>query len=311
MQIIDGHCDTLGRCRETGQPLYNNELHWDITRAVGAGLIAQFTALYNDCIEPDSALAVSLEQIEVLLRAVDQQQIQIINSQEDLSNLNTVGAVLHLEGGTALGSNPDRLNTLYRLGMRSLGLTWNHRNQLADGVGVNNPEGLTAAGRCMLQRAEQLGIIIDLAHLAAPGVDEILDCYQGVVVYTHGNYHKVHPHPRNISYEQAKRLAERGGVIGLSLVPHFIAAQPSVEAWLEHLCRLCEDVGCEHVALGSDFDGYDWLVGDNINFYQQIPQLLSQAGFTPLEAEMIASSNWLNILKQALPRDKEKSVNGI
>ncbi|MGE5454413.1 MAG: dipeptidase [Methylocystaceae bacterium] len=298
---MDGHCDTLSRCLETGQPLWQNNLHWDICRASQAKVAIQFMALYNNLPDYQGALTATLEQIALLWAAVDQGQLVVITEQEDLDKFQVMGTLLHLEGGLALGDNLGLLSLLYRLGLRSMGLTWNYRNQLADGVGQASPSGLTTIGRKMLKRAEELGIIIDLAHLAAPGVDEVLELYGGTVVYSHGNYQEVHVHPRNITRDQAQRLAKRGGVIGLSLYPDFIAPKPSIEHWLQHLCRLCEDVGCEHVALGSDYDGAEHLLGDEVSFYQQLPELLKNAGFTLLEAELITGGNWLRILRASLP----------
>ncbi|MGE5381683.1 MAG: dipeptidase [Methylocystaceae bacterium] len=300
MLIVDGHCDTLYRCREAGQSLWKNSMHWDIERALAAGVGIQFMALYNDQENYPEALTVAMEQIALLKAAVDKGQVHLITRMQDLDDLQTIGVILHLEGGLALGHNSDLLPLFYHLGLRSLGLTWNHRNQLADGIGVDNPSGLTDLGRKIIKQVEKLGMIVDIAHLAAPGVEEILDNYSGTVVYTHGNYREVHDHRRNITTHQAKKLAERGGVIGLSLCPYFISTQPGIEDWLQHLCRLCSDIGCEYVALGSDFDGDDHMLFDDVGFYKMLPDLLSQAGFTSQEAEMITGGNWLRVLKRTL-----------
>lgn len=300
--IIDGHCDTLSRCRETRQTLAKNNLHWDINRASQAGIGMQIMALFNSNSDYETALAATIEQIALLNTTVKEGQLRLITHSQHLIPDKLMGAVLHLEGGNALGQNPDVLPLLYHLGLRSLGLTWNHRNQLADGVLVSSPGGLTRLGRNVLKQADRLGMIIDLAHLAAPGVDEVLDKYTGTVVYTHGNYHEVYAHPRNITRDQAKRLAERGGVVGLSLYPGFISSQPSLEDWLRHFSCLCEDIGCEHIALGSDYDGdNEPLFGGDVSFYQHLPGILKQAGFTGKEIEMIISGNWLRILQHALP----------
>lgn len=302
MLIIDGHCDTLSRCRTTGQSLESNSLHWDIRRAMQAGIGIQFMALYNDESNYQGALAATLEQIALLKRAELEGRVEIITRGAQIDNRSRLGAILHLEGGLALGSTPDILPLLYQLGLRSLGLTWNHRNQLADGVGVTEPQGLTELGQEIIKQAGDLGMLLDIAHLAAPGVDEILDNYLGVVVYTHGNYREVHDHPRNITRQQAQRLAKRDGVIGLSLYPHFISAQPCIEDWVNHILHLCDQVGCEHVALGSDYDGDDSpLLGGDVTFYQGLSALLSNAGFTTREIELITSENWLRVLKRILP----------
>jgi len=311
--IVDGHCDTLSRCQATGQSLTENNLHWDINRARGAGIGIQFMAMFNRKPDYETALAATIEQIAILRATVENGKIRLITEAQHLGTNELIGVVLHLEGAVALGHNSDLLPLLYQLGLRSMGLTWNHRNQLADGVLESNPGGLTNRGQVVLRQADRLGMIIDLAHLAAPGVDEVLDNYTGTVVYTHGNYHEVYAHPRNITRQQARRLAERGGVIGLSFYPGFISLHPSLEDWLQHLRCLCDDIGCEHVVLGSDYDGDDeLLLGGDVSFYGQLPVILKQAGFTAQEAEMITSGNWLRILQRTLPNSKRVGlINGI
>jgi membrane dipeptidase len=87
-----------------------------------------------------------------------------------------VAALLHLEGAEALGGDLEILRVLYRLGLRSLGLTWNHRNLLADGVGEGkHAHGLSRAGVNMIKEMNNLGMMLDLSHLAPAGFYQAIE----------------------------------------------------------------------------------------------------------------------------------------
>lgn len=164
-----------------------------------------------------------------------------------------LGLVLHLEGCAPLRGRLDLLHELQALGVRSVGLTWNPRNQVADGVGVNDPHGLTPFGRDVVRELGRLGLAVDVSHLAAPGFWDVIELAEGPVVASHSNADAVHAHVRNITDDQARAIAATGGVVGLCFFPLFIGSPATLDRLLDHAEHLAELIGPRHLAVGPDY----------------------------------------------------------
>ena len=183
-------------------------------------------------------------------------ELRVIRSAADLAAAlaaEQLGLVLHLEGCAPLRGRLDLLQELHALGVRSVGLTWNSRNEVADGVGVTNPQGLTPFGRAVVRELGRLGIVIDVSHLAEPGFWEVLALAEGPVVASHSNAGAVHHHVRNITDEQARVIAATGGVVGLCFFPLFIGRPATLDRLVDHAEHLAELVGPGHLAVGPDY----------------------------------------------------------
>ena len=128
-----------------------------------------------------------------------------------------------MEGAEGLEGDLGVLRMMYRLGVRWIGLTWNHRNQAADGLGeMRTGGGLTEFGVHLVQEMNRLGMVVDIAHLAPAGVRDVLATSEAPVVASHANAHALCPVPRNLSDEQLEGVAKTGGVVGVTYVPDFI-----------------------------------------------------------------------------------------
>lgn len=303
MKIIDLHCDTLSKLVETGASLLCNTLHFDIERALRAGVRVQFLAFFTPPAEAHVGLSQMLLQWERFLVSCEENcgTIYQIRSRKDLDapeNQERLGCLLHLEGGEALGENTELLHILHHMGLRSLGLTWNPANLLAGGVDAEEEKaGLTVKGREILHEMDRLGIILDLSHIAPRAYFEALETYERPVMVTHGNVYQLCPHRRNLNDEQLRALADHGGVIGLNQVDDFVRQMggASVADFLDHAAYVADLIGVEYLALGSDFDGADRVVFPGVEAYAALPQLLRERGFTAHEVEMILYQNALRV----------------
>ena len=198
---------------------------------------------------------------DVLAEAAACPALRIIRSAADLAAAVTpaaraagdLGLLLHLEGAKPLRGRLDLLHELHALGVRSLGLTWNPCNEVADGVGVASPRGLTAFGRDLVRELDRLGWLIDVSHLAAPGVEDVLALARGPVVASHSNADAVHSHVRNVTDGQARAIAATGGLVGLCFFPLFIGSPATVERLVDHVVHLAGLIGVEHLAVGPDY----------------------------------------------------------
>jgi len=233
------------------------------------------------------------------------ERIEIVFSYKDLMRVNTAGkiaAVATVEGGEVLEDDISVLRILYRLGIRGLGLTWNQRNQLADGVWERDAAGgLTHLGREVIMEMNSLGMIIDLAHIAERGFDDVLALTTKPVIVSHANTRKICDHPRNLTDRQLKLLQENGGVVGLTFYPEFISSgKPDLEKLLDHFEHAAEVSGIDHLGIGSDFDGMGGNFLSDLPDVSSLPFLvegLLSRGFTEEEVNKIMWGNFLRVIK--------------
>ncbi len=306
-KIVDLHCDTISSLQRNGQSLYDNSCHFDIKRARKAGIGLQFFAMFTMPQGMNESMRQILKQVEKYHNELDQYQeyLQPVYTYEDIvaaESTEKMAGILHLEGAEALGNDSEILSLLYRLGLRSLGLTWNNRNLLADGVGEEGAGGISRKGKEIILLMEKLGIMLDLSHISVNSYYDALTIHSKPVLVTHANARALCNHRRNLDDCQLKALAENSGVIGINQVPEFIKedGKPELNDLLDHIVYISELIGVEHVALGSDFDGADVLLMQGVEEYSRWPQLLSDRGFTPAETDMILNENALRVIKAVL-----------
>jgi membrane dipeptidase len=274
----------------------------------------------------DKRLLATLENISAFSRAVDEQGsgMRIVRNAGDLPSRpdGVVRFMLHIEGGGPLEGSLAALEALHRLGVRSMQPTWNLRNELADGVHERGADsGLTRFGAAAVRLAEEMGMVIDLAHLSEAGFWDCLRKTSGPVLVSHANSKTVYDHPRNLTDDQAKAVAERGGVVGVMAIPAIVGeGSPTVEHVVDHAEHLCSLIGVEHVSFGADYvkeDGprpsREQLFVDPLDEVHTV-QGLSEAdetrnltralinrGFTDHEVSAVMGGNALRVFARSLP----------
>ena len=198
------------------------------------------------------------------------------------------------------------LRILYRLGIRLITLTWNQRNQIADGAGeARTGGGLTEFGVKVVAEMNHLGMLIDVSHLSEAGFWDVIKKSKEPIVASHSNCYSLCPHLRNLKDEQIKALADKGGVIGVTFVPDFLIKEnrkSTVEDVVRHIDYLVEKAGIDHVGLGSDFDGTVELpIG--LKGADEIPnitkELLNQ-GYKEDDIKKILGGNFLRVFKDVV-----------
>src|SRR5690606_24102042 len=159
-----------------------------------------------------------------LLQEIEESEGQIVlcRSAADLDRARQAGVlatVLAFEGVEPLHGDINLLDIFYRLGLRSLSLTHSRTNAAGEGAAYaetdpRDSRGLTAFGEAVVDRAQELRILIDLSHLNEGGFWEVLDRTRGPVILSHSNARALCPTLRNVTDDQIRAVAERGGVIG-------------------------------------------------------------------------------------------------
>ncbi|MGI5911776.1 MAG: dipeptidase [Syntrophomonadaceae bacterium] len=308
MKIVDLHNDTISQILKSGESLYNNTCHFDIKRARQGGIGIQFFALFTMPSGMNESLRQILKQIYKLYEQLRHypDDLKLILNPADIEiadKNNRIGCILHLEGADALGSDIEMLFLLKQLGLRSLALTWNNRNLLADGVGEEpGAGGISKKGKEVIEILDNESIILDLAHASQKTYYQALEIYSKPVIVSHANARALCNHPRNLDDSQLKALANNGGVIGINQVPDFLREDsfPNIDDILNHIAYIAELIGVEHIALGSDFDGDDILLMPGVQAYAQWHDLLTSKGFSINEINMILRENAIRIIKAVL-----------
>lgn len=313
--VVDAHCDTLGDVLEGKRTLteHSSEGHVDLPRLREGGVTAQLFACFVPVEEYHrSATRHAMQRLDMLHLAVENHADQIIlaTSAADVRRAKSEGkiaGILGLEGAEPLGDNIEVLRCFYRLGVRNLGLTWNFRNDAADGVMEGpNARGLSAFGVRVVEECNRLGIIVDVSHLAAAGVSDVLRVSQQPIIASHSNARAVFDHYRNLTDAQIEAIAGRGGLIGVTFVNAFLhspAGEATVEHALDHLDYLVRVAGPDHVALGSDFDGATMPRGlEDATCYPALTAGMLARGHSETTVRKVLGLNFLRVFEQVTGR---------
>ncbi len=219
-------------------------------------------------------------------------------------------AVLHLEGAEAIDPGLEALELWYAAGLRSLGPVWSRANAFAHGVPFISPSapdhgpGLTEAGRALVSRCAELGILVDVSHLNEAGFWDLARLEAGPIVASHSAAHALCQASRNLTDRQLDAIGRSGGLVGIVFACPFLrpdfADDPDtpLELIAQHARHVADRIGPEHVALGSDFDGatIPAALGGVEGMPRRLDLLGSEGGFTEAELDGIAWQNWRRVL---------------
>ena len=264
--VIDGHSDRptdLARRREAGATGVFGAVHRE--PLCQGGVAAELAALYFDTPERGPAVTVAaLNALDALHQEVAEQPdaLTIAGSAADIEAAFAAGryAMLPgLEGGSPLNGQLGLLRIFHRLGLRWLGFTWNYRNELADGCSEAATGGLSRFGLDVVKACNDLGILLDISHLAEAGVAQLLAAASGPVIASHANARALTPHVRNLTDRHLDAIARSGGTVGVVFFAQFVHPDPNTattDHLLDHVDYLKQRIGIDHIAVGPDFTDY-------------------------------------------------------
>ena len=226
------------------------------------------------------------------------------------------------QDATIIEANVDNVDALFKLGYRVIQLTYNRRNLLGDGCSERVDAGLSMFGIAVIERMNELGMLIDLSHVGPKTTMEAIEFSKVPVCFTHANAKAMCDHFRNKSDEALKAVAERGGVIGLNVISSYTQTRPGVEPDIEDYYNMMdyvvELVGADHVAIGTDispdwapeeikkfFEAYPELTGtevhlpglDSVIYFKDLTQGLLDRGYTEENVRKILGDNWLRLFR--------------
>jgi microsomal dipeptidase-like Zn-dependent dipeptidase len=212
----------------------------------------------------------------------------------------TVGAVLGIEGAHALDGDLANVDRLYDAGYRMVGLHHFFDNALGGSLHGTGSHGLTDFGRRVVERLDERGMIIDVAHSSPESVRDVLALTARPVVVSHTGFRGACNTPRNIDDGLMRDIARRGGLIG---VGYWDAAVCDVSpAGIVAAIRYGIDlVGEDHVALGSDYDGATTVPFDTAELAVLTDAMLRE-GLDEATIRKVMGGNLARFLAENLPQ---------
>lgn len=320
--LIDLHCDTLSGLLKMDfqESIRQNHLQVNLEGMQKAGTMVQFfacfvnAASYNDVPNDiwDSAYQDVLKMAAKMEQETDD-ELRIARNideiQEHFKN-GQISAILTVEEGGVLNGDLHRLEHLYAKGIRLITLTWNYENCIGY---PNSPDPskmkklLKPFGLEVIHRMNELGMMIDVSHLSDGGFWDCIQYSQAPVVASHSNARALNNHPRNLSDDMLKALAEKGGIAGLNFYPAFLHKsnqEATVQDIARHAAYMIQTAGEDLPAIGTDFDGFDApdITGypSSVQEMELVYECMKRYGISERQLDKIWSGNAQRILREIL-----------
>ncbi len=275
------------------------------------------TAYHNT----EEAHSQAVAQLDYYRRLNDEdERVTVVHTKADLdlvlqtwkNKAPQLGMFIVMEGADPI-STPSELAWWVERGLRGVALAWSTGSRYAGGNA--NPGPLTDEGRELLNIMADYNLLLDLSHLWEEAVYESLGSYPGPIAATHSPPRVFNASPRGLADDQIRRIAGRGGVIGVApcnsmLDAHWQHGEPRLplSRFVEAIDHICQVVGhAESVGIGSDLDGGFGRESvpaglDSIADLIKVSDLLLAKGYTEVAVEAILSRNWLRLMGEVLNR---------
>lgn len=357
--IVDGHIDTPSRL--IGQPRGGREDigvqsggEFDFPRARSGGLDAPFMSIYTSAEEAEAGESERIANemidiVEAMVRA-HPESFTLARSAADVHSAAAAGKVallLGMENGSPIGDDLAKLDRFHARGVRYVTLCHGGDNLICDSSydPRHTHSGLTAFGRRVVRRMNELGVLVDISHVSDDAFWQVLDVARAPVIASHSSLRHFTPRfERNMSDEMVRAVGANGGVVmvnfGSSFLTwnanqHYFLRQAAhdacraeglgeespelrarMRAWdrenpfpyatvrdvADHIERVVDLAGVDHVGFGSDFDG----VGDSlpvglkdVSMYPNLIAELLSRGWSDAEIEKLCGANLLRVLERA------------
>ncbi|MGJ1385200.1 dipeptidase [Sphingobacterium spiritivorum] len=308
--VVDGHNDVIYESIFKGKDIAKRLTtgHTDLPRLKEGGVDVQVFAVWSDDKNwKKGAFKHANDQIDALEKMIsgNSDQIELAKSSKDIDailNKGKIAAVIGVEGGNMIESKIENLEKLYDRGVRYLTLTWNYNLPWVTAAAIevktssDKGKGLTAHGKDIIRRMNELGMMVDLSHGGEKTFYDVIAISTKPILVSHSNAYALMPHYRNLKDAQLEALKKNGGVIGVNFYSGFLdptytervrklyrkhfgdkgnyklsptrqyeklpkklqqEANAPMSKLLDHINYLVKKVGVDHVAIGSDYDGIE------------------------------------------------------
>lgn len=313
--VIDGHNDMPWEVRKQGGSSFDKmdiakvqpALQTDIPRLRRGGVGAQFWSVWvpGELGYKGEALSTTLEQIDLVKHVIARypETFALALTADEIERLHGQGKIASLigvEGGHCIEESLQVLEKLYKLGARYMTLTHTESLNWADSsTDAPKSNGLTPFGRQVVQKMNQLGMMVDISHVSAKTMNDVLDVSAAPVIFSHSSAFAICENPRNVPDDVLQRIKDKDGVVMINFFSGYIVpaaakislesmiierelkrkyddpqrAEEEIRRWkaqhryprgtiydvLDHIDHIAKVAGPERVGIGSDFDGVSLL----------------------------------------------------
>lgn len=210
--------------------------------------------------------------------------------------------MLGIENALALEHDIKNVEHFAQRGVVYITLCHNGDNDVCDSAkGCNTNNGVSSFGQQVIAEMNKHGIIVDLSHANQKSFYDALDISKDPIVCSHSSCRALCDHPRNLTDDQMRQLAEKNGVMQITLYNGFLKqdTQATIIDAIDHLRHAISIMGIEHVGLGTDFDGDGGICGlSNASELIQFTRQLLKQHFTEQDIQMIWGGNFLHLMSQ-------------
>lgn len=316
MRIIDMHCDTLIEgWRKPERSFYDGDTSINLKLLKENGSLLQFFAMYlsrNEMKTMDSYdilkgiygyYQTQMEKYSDIIKPVYSARDVLENEKKGL-----LSSLLTVEDGVFIDGKIERVQEVYDMGVRLITLMWNFENSVGFPCS-DDPEahlkGLKPFGIEVVEKMNELGIIIDVSHMSEGGFYDVARYSKKPFVASHSCARALCNHRRNLTDDQLKTLGNAGGIAGVNFECSFLKEGSNCATYdqiIEHLLYMKDKAGIDAVGFGSDFDGIEDN-GELVN-YSGFKTLLErmEGKFTYDEIDKICRENALRVIKDVICR---------
>ncbi len=284
------------------------------------GLDAAFFAIFleqkeRDAVSLDSAFNCARNEIEMFKKHVASRsaEAEFALLPDDIARIKKSGKsaiILAIENGYGIGGKLKRIRYFRKMGVRYITLCHNGNNNICDASMSKTGEehnGLSAFGKRVIKRMNKQGIIIDISHASSRTVFDVLKISKVPVIASHSGAWAIKNHNRNLTDEEMRAIAAKGGVIQVATGRFFLSNLPKHEVTVKHLAdhidHVVKTVGIEHVGLGTDFDGGGGVVGmEDASKMKNLTIELLERGYTPEQLKLFWGGNLLRVWEKVIKK---------
>jgi len=317
--LFDGHNDLPWQVRRIGASSFKNldiaepqsGLHTDIPRLKTGGVKAQFWSVYVpvETSLQKASFQTTMEQIRLVhdMCELYPEIFEIALTTEDIRRIiadGRIASLIGVEGGHSIENSIGNLRRLYERGARYMTLTHSRNTEWADSA-TDEPvhNGLTEFGREIVAEMNRMGMLVDISHVSAEVMHQVLDISRAPVIFSHSSAHAINSHPRNVPDSVLQRLPENGGVVMVNFMSGFIVpdaeraanrnARGTIYDVVDHIEHIIQVAGIDHVGIGSDYDGVTSLPAglEDVSCYPAITQILLNRGYSQEDIHKLLGDN--------------------
>ena len=310
---LDSHCDT--------PMFFDQDIHFeqrdpkilvDLHKMTEGHLDASIMVAYlpQGVRDEETFRAVTAKTNELLdgierIASSNSKYIGVARTPDELYQLKREGRkalMMGIENGYAIGRDLSLVEKFRQRGVVYMTLCHNGDNDICDSArGEAEHGGLSDFGREVVAEMNRVGMMVDLSHAAESSFWEALKVSQTPIVCSHSSCRALCDHPRNLTDEQMKALAEAGGVMQVTIYEGFLRrdGQATIEDVVRHINHAVDVMGIEHVGIGTDFDGDGGVPGvANASELINLTRLLRQVGYSREQLRLLWGENFLRVMRQ-------------